>query len=325
MQEIFDLRDIDSFPLQPGLPKAYSGVHLRNSIAVSGRTSAGLVVLQNFERTDFAIQLGIYRFIHMVRCFLTPPVFPVTSILTVKNDLKSRIPEIGSFRLKEKQFSFLHFGGNTILADFKAGKEYQFLEISCSPETLTQILLFFPKLAEKFKRATTQSTSSLITAKRPADIKSLGFVRDILSSRFDSAVNEIYFEDRVREYVWSLMIEISKPEEELVHLDLTEKDLLNALGDRMQQNPEGKFPISSLAREMGMNEMTFKLAFKQVFGKGIFEYHMDQRMKEAHRLLKNSELPIKKIASMVGYELTTSFITKFMEYFGYPPSRIQQK
>ncbi len=60
-------------------------------------------------------------------------------------------------------------------------------------------------------------------------------------------------------------------------------------------------------------------------GKTIFKFHLDQRMKEARRLLKDSGLPTKVIAWMVGYDLTTSFITQFSLYFNYPPSKIQKK
>ncbi len=325
MEEIFDLRDDSSFPLRPGLPDGYRGLILRGAISVSGQTGSGTVIMQNFERADFAIQLGIYKFLHLVSCFLRPPSFQTGSFLALKNNLKSRIPEIGSLRLKENQFSFLHYGKEIILADFKADKEYRFLEISCSEGMLAESLFHFPGLTEPFQRSSGQSYSSLLTPQRLTGERTIKIVRDILSSRFDVGMNEAFIEDRIREYVWSLMIDSSRKEEPIVLLNRIEKELLEELSNRMKENPDGRFPISVLAKEMGMNEMTFKLAFKQEFGKGIFEYHLDQRMKEAHRLLKNSELPIKKIASMVGYELTTSFITKFIEYFGYPPSRIQKK
>src|SRR5580700_3809573 len=143
MQEIFDLRDGDSFPLQPGLPPGYGGIELQGSISHSGQTASGLVVLQHFERTGLAIQLGIYKFLRLVHCFLRPPVFPTTATIALKNELRSRIEGIGSFTLKEGEFSFLHYGEESILADFKAEREYQLLEVSCSPELLAQTIPYF--------------------------------------------------------------------------------------------------------------------------------------------------------------------------------------
>jgi AraC-like DNA-binding protein len=120
-------------------------------------------------------------------------------------------------------------------------------------------------------------------------------------------------------------VETSKTEALGILLTKDEEDRMRELGERLQQDPQGRFPIATLAKEMGMNEMKLKLAFKQVNGKGIFEYHLDQRMNEALRLLKNSDLSTKEIASLVGYEFTTSFITGFRKYFGFPPSMIQRK
>jgi AraC-like DNA-binding protein len=48
-------------------------------------------------------------------------------------------------------------------------------------------------------------------------------------------------------------------------------------------------------------------------------------MQEAHRLLEETNLTTKAIAARVGYDLTTSFITKFREYFGYPPSQVSKR
>ncbi len=325
MQEIIDLRNEHSFLFQPGLPKGYKGLILKGAIAISHQTPSGSIVLQHFQRTDFAIQLSVFHFLRLVHCFLRPPVFPTTSILALKTELKSRISELGSFRLRENEFSVLHYDKESMLADFKADKEYQFLEISCSPEMLGQTLHHFPKLENSFQQAANQSTASIIIPQRPASGQILKIADEILHSRFDAGTNEIYIEDKIREYVWSMMMDTLRIEEPKVPLNESVLEQLRAMGARMQQDPHGKFPIPKLAREMAMNVMTFKVAFKQVFGKGVFEFHLDQRMKEANRLLKNSGLPIKKIASLVGYELTTSFITKFIEYFGYPPSDIQNK
>jgi AraC-like DNA-binding protein len=325
MQEILDLRDGRSFPLAAGLPPGYGGIILKGALVSSGQTGSGLVVLQNFQRTGFAVRLGIYKFIHLVHCFLKPLTYPTASTISLRNDLKSRIPGIGSFTLKEKEFSILQYGAEPMLADFKAGKEYQLLDICYSPEMLAQILPHFPNLETKFQQAADQPSACLISSQRPVGNETMRIVQDLLHSPFDPEMNEAYFEDKVRECVWLLMIESSRKKVPRVMLGEADRNRLEELGQRMRHHPRDKFPISQVSRDMGMNEMTFKTAFKQEYGKGIFEYHLDQRMKEAEQLLKNSDLPIKMIAGLVGYELTTSFITKFIEYFGYPPSRIQKK
>ncbi len=322
MQTVFDLRDNEYF--QNGLPDGYRGIILQGAIASFAKSASGLVVLQNFSQSDFSIQLSIFKFLHLVRSILRPPVFAIGPILALKNNFKSTMSEMGTFNLKEGQFSFLHYGSDIILAEFKGGREYHLLEISCSPEMLSQILLYFPKIAKTFQETVLDSSASVLCSQLTATEKALGIVHDILHSHFLPGINDELFEDRVREYLLVLMAEASKAEEPKVKLGNDEKDLLFRIAERMKLFPNSRFPISKLAREMGMNTMTLKMAFKQEFHKGIFEFHLDQRMKESRRLLKESNLNIKTIASMVGYDRATSFITKFSEYFGYPPSRIQK-
>lgn len=323
MQSIFDLRDDEYF--MDGLPPDYRGLILQGAIATFAQNPSGLIILQNFQRTDFAIQLSIYKFFHLMRSILRPTIFPIGVILALKNNFKSTLSEMGTFNLKEGQFSFLHYGNENVLAEFKGGREYHFLEITYSSEMLSQTLAYFPSLSQDFQNAAGSSAASVLSSQHNANKIALKIAHDLVHSRFAPSVNEEHFEDKVREYLLVLMAEASKTVETGIHLDIEEKELLHKLMERMKQYPNGKFPISKLAREMGMNTMTFKLVFKQEYHKGIFEFHLDQRMKEGRRLLKESDLNVKTIARMVGYDRTTSFITKFREHFGYPPSQVLRK
>lgn len=121
------------------------------------------------------------------------------------------------------------------------------------------------------------------------------------------------------------MVESSRKGYPKLNLTNEQKEKLIALKIRIEQDPIGRFRIADLAREMEMNEMKLKLAFKQLVGKPITEFHMDQRMKEAYRLLKFSGLSTKEVARLVGYDYTTNFITGFRKYYGFPPSDIQKK
>jgi AraC-like DNA-binding protein len=325
MLTLINLQDEDSYPFQDGLPPGYRSLIFHGARALSIQTKFGMVVLQEFRQADFTILLGVYKFLHMIRCILRPQEFSTGSFLAIKNNFKCSIERIGLIRVKEGHFNFFKNNKENIETEFRAGKEYQMLEIYCSDEMVAKILHYFPRLAEQFKKTNSHHSFQLLLHNRFAGDKVLSLVNDILNSPFNASINKIYFEYKVREYLLLLIAESSNKEEPKFFLSREEKDRLEELAVRLQQNPSGKFPITPLAREMGMNEIKLKLGFKQIFGKGIFKYHLDQRMKEAHRLLKDSGLPVKNISSMVGYEMVTSFITRFREYYGYPPSQIQKK
>ncbi|MDP9042338.1 MAG: hypothetical protein M3N30_10185 [Bacteroidota bacterium] len=132
MQEFINLYDGGSFPLKPGLPADFRGHVLQGSKAASAQTSLGLVVLQDYQRTNFAIRLGIYKFLRLVRSVFQPPVFPTGSFLALKNDFRAQINGIVDVKLSAGHFNFIHNAGENFIVEFKAGKEYQILDVSCS-------------------------------------------------------------------------------------------------------------------------------------------------------------------------------------------------
>jgi AraC-like DNA-binding protein len=325
MHILFNLKDTAAHLLQPGLPENYQGLILQDSKSFYAQTSSGLIVLQTFERGDFAIQYGIYKFLEVVQCILQPPIFAIGSLLAVKNDLKSSMLGTGAFRLKEGQFSFIQYNGGHIQANFKAGKEYQLLDVSYSPEMLSQTLSNFPDLIDLFQKQISLNSVHSITSQISAENQTLKTVNDLLHSPYDPVLNENHFENKVWEYIWLLLVSTSKMQEPKILLTREQTEKLMQIKGRLEEDSLRKFPIAHLAREMEMNKMKFKQAFRQVVGKPVFEFHIQQRMKEADRLLKETDLPTKAIAKLVGYRLVTSFITKFREYFGYAPGQIVRK
>jgi AraC-like DNA-binding protein len=325
MQLIFNLQDGNHIPMKDGLPDGFRGNVLQGAMASHAQNALGTVVLQNYHAPQFSIQLGIFKFFNLVRSIFYPPDFPIGCLLCLKNDLHCVIDKNQNFTLKEKEFSFLHHGKENIRAEFEGNREYQLLEISWSPSMLDQTAGYFPALTEEFKKIIDAQDISFVSPPRFSGKKTMLLVRDLLDSPFDTEVNKVYIEYKAREYLLLVMAESSKTVEPRIFLSTMEKNRLLELGRRLQEDPSGKFPIDVLAKELDMPEIKLKLAFKQVFGKGIFEFHLDQRMKEAHRLLKDSRLPTKMVAAMTGYNHTTNFISMFRKYFGYPPSRIQRK
>lgn len=84
------------------------------------------------------------------------------------------------------------------------------------------------------------------------------------------------------------------------------------------------YTIPVIARKVGLNEVRLKYVFKYIFKTGIFEYLLQARMLEAKKLLVYTDKPIKEIASLTGYQRTTSFITAFRKYFGYTPGAVKR-
>ena len=78
--------------------------------------------------------------------------------------------------------------------------------------------------------------------------------------------------------------------------------------------------VSFIADECGLNRSYLSRLFKDATGRSIQTYLMDYRMKNAIRLLKETNDSIQNIAFLVGYSDIFTFSRAFKKVFGMTPS-----
>lgn len=71
------------------------------------------------------------------------------------------------------------------------------------------------------------------------------------------------------------------------------------------------YPAHQLASQFSISETSLKNYFRGVFGQNISVYLREVRMKKAAELLKNTNLPVSKIAEQVGYMNQSKFAAVF--------------
>ena len=86
-----------------------------------------------------------------------------------------------------------------------------------------------------------------------------------------------------------------------------------------------KKDTTNLAKKVALNELKLKKGFRKYFDSGIFEWLTNRKMEHARMLILTTNKPIKDIASIVGYPLTTNFITAFRRRFGYTPGSLRRQ
>lgn len=82
--------------------------------------------------------------------------------------------------------------------------------------------------------------------------------------------------------------------------------------------------LSTLAREFFINESYCSSLFHSRFGMTYSSYIIKLRLEKAAALLRETELPIKEIASLVGYSDFLYFSKSFRKYYGLPPTEYRQ-
>lgn len=84
-------------------------------------------------------------------------------------------------------------------------------------------------------------------------------------------------------------------------------------------DPAARYTIEELAARFHLSTTTLKTEFKRVFGQPIAAYMKEYRMKEAARMLRQTDLSVGEIAARVGYENASKFTQTFRSVYGSLP------
>lgn len=88
----------------------------------------------------------------------------------------------------------------------------------------------------------------------------------------------------------------------------------------MLERPADPLSLDALARMAGMSRSVFADRFSAAFGAPPIEFLKRIRLREAARLLSTTDLPVKKIARVVGYESRSYFSRAFRARYALDPS-----
>jgi len=95
---------------------------------------------------------------------------------------------------------------------------------------------------------------------------------------------------------------------------------LNAMLD----SPGTPFSVESLADIAGMSRAAFAKRFTEAYGAGPMELLRSLRMRKAGDLLRNTDLPMKRVADSVGFSSRSAFSRAFEATSGQSPSAFRK-
>ena len=85
------------------------------------------------------------------------------------------------------------------------------------------------------------------------------------------------------------------------------------------------FGVGELALEIGLSKAQLLRKIKAISGKTISEFIREVRIKEAYKLLKETDLTASEISYQVGFSSPSYFNKCFHDYFGYTPGNCDDK
>ena len=107
------------------------------------------------------------------------------------------------------------------------------------------------------------------------------------------------------------------PEDAQVHV-------IQRIHDELISDLTRRPTIDELSARFHINQTTLKQSFKTVYGLPIAAYMKEYRMKQARKLLAQTDLSIAQIAGQVGYENQSKFTQAFREITGVLPKEYRK-
>lgn len=92
----------------------------------------------------------------------------------------------------------------------------------------------------------------------------------------------------------------------------------------MLDEPGDPHTVESLAELVGMSRSAFANRFNAAYGSGPIELLRELRLQRAATLLQDSDLPVKRIAQMVGFNSRTAFSRVFEQHLEQSPSEYRR-
>ena len=83
--------------------------------------------------------------------------------------------------------------------------------------------------------------------------------------------------------------------------------------------------VKELARMFGTNEFKLKEGFRHFLHTSIYQFYTDERLKRAYFMIEQTEIPLKRIAQMNGFNSYPNFSRTFKRRFGMSPKDLERK
>jgi AraC-like DNA-binding protein len=189
-------------------------------------------------------------------------------------------------------------------------------------EWLKPLVLSFPALSAFLEKVQAGVSCQLTATPGLADLKMIHIIRNLLSSRYDGKLQDIYYNLQVSTLLMIALIGLNGLDEKTDgQLALRPADIEKIEAGRryLLRNMDHPPTLIRLAREIGLNDCKLKKAYKQLYGTTVFGDFLQARMDKARKLLEETDESIVGIAELAGYKNVSSFSVAFKKYFGCTP------
>lgn len=279
----------------------------------------GTIMLQEYKNEFYSFKLAVFDLIKNITLSIKEDQFPFRAAFSLNNSFKVKANRSSKLKLEKGQYIFCSTQDKELLMQFEKTDNYQIFESSFSKELLTNFIEPFASLKEYIEGVSKNTHPRHFIS---AETKKI--IHDILNCPYDINLRRLYFENKVNDLLFEILIRSFDPSQATTLTQRRTEAIFNTR-DIILQDIRKHYSIKELATIVSLSQGNLKAGFKQVFGTSIFDFLLQTRMEKAYQLITQTNIPIKEIASGIGFEYMANFITSFRKRYGKTPGELRKK
>jgi AraC-like DNA-binding protein len=296
--------------LQPYLPNDWNGGILSGGQAYSYEGQLGSLTIQQFHDQKFSICYAVTNLLQKIKLFWHErPLLRLQYVLDGQLHYKANRKTI---RLGSGQLNGVWHPGRKTEANLDKGK-LEIFQLAVHPQLIRELVPQFPET----KSFPSETTKQWIGEERGKDIY------EILNVQYGDDARRFFYETKIREHLLAFILPVNHESD--FHYTEEEKERINSIDRKILYDLTKHYSTEDLARFAKMSEGKLISAFKEIIGVSMFERYKEAKLQKAKKYLLETDIQIKVLYKIVGYNSYTGFIEAFKERFGLSPLRFRKK
>jgi AraC-like DNA-binding protein len=246
----------------------------------------------------------------------------IHALIMLKNEVSVDLINGKNFKLSEGQFTLLHADELNMKIRFPQEQLYICFGAVLSPELASSLVRDFPEFSAGIKHEPFIGNDILVNPPAWTDEEVKEHIRYVLTYSDPQKWRRNYFENRVWDIVWKLIGLQLKQEQFNAPITEDEKQRGYSLQRLILDSLDSHIIVKDLARKVQSNETAVKKIFSRMYGMGIHEYRMYERLKLAIKLL-NEGMMVKEAAAEAGWAVS-NLIRAYKKIYGTTPSTVKK-
>lgn len=312
----------DHLLLTAEVPAELSRHYIPGSTVTALRNGHGQLMLQELNSSVCQLYYATFR-MEKKTVFKIRDDGPLLSLyVALQNDRHLDMEGLGSIHFKEGQFNLLYSPDYALSSPLEAGREYIGISLRYRMEVLEEMRCYFPKVGVLIEKLRRGEPAMLLEDHGWVTREIQDTIHRIVHGPKEQPSYPVYFELLVKTLLFHLLLQSvqRQPRSPYSHYEING---IHEAREMISRNLKYHYRIPEIAQKVGLNEFKLKNGFREVYGDGLYEYLLTERMRQARDLLHDAGRNIKEIAGMMGYKSVNSFIKAFKRKFNQTPGEFR--